>query len=194
MEVSGDLPPSEIAKAKWALGARIYGRWQYMWIVMIFCLSVFGLAVVFLSDWLFQLPQFVAYERYGSWAFLLVYFALLAGFVLVCARYGRWVVAKSTRERGYRNVVPIRFLVAEDGFHVTAEFSRTHVSWPGVTEIAPMRKRHWLIILAGSGYVIPRRFFANVEAERAFIRDALGHMSEAARGRSKKAVAFAEPA
>lgn len=190
MEVSGDLPLAETAKARWALGARLYGWWRYMWIVMVLALMACGLAMFFLFEALSRRPQPIAYEQFELWAILLLYLGFGVGYVLACRRYWRWLVSRSTRARGYKDVIPIRFAVAEDGFHVTAEFARTHVSWPGVSEIAPMRKRHWLFITAGSGFVIPRRFFAGVEAERAFIRAALGHLGEAARARSKEAAAF----
>jgi len=44
-----------------------------------------------------------------------------------------------------------------------------------------------VFLVQSSAMVLPRRFFASPEAERAFIAEALSHMTEAARARSPDA-------
>lgn len=63
--------------------------------------------------------------------------------------------------------------------------------WSCVSEVFS-NHGYWIFLAQSSPFFAPKRFFADTDAERAFIKDALAHMSEAARARSKDAVAFAE--
>lgn len=60
-------------------------------------------------------------------------------------------------------------------------------SWSCVTDLYQTR-RHWVFLAQSSAMVLPRRFFATLEAEREFIAEALSLMTDAARARSPDAV------
>ena len=72
--------------------------------------------------------------------------------------------------------------------------------WSAVTELSAVPERlagyggYWIFLTQSSSYFapyfIPRRFFADGFAQRAFVNEALAHMNEAARLRSQKAVAI----
>lgn len=61
--------------------------------------------------------------------------------------------------------------------------------WSCVTDLYLTRK-HWVFLVQSSAIVLPRRFFATSEVERAFIAEALSHMPEAAKARSPDATRF----
>lgn len=61
--------------------------------------------------------------------------------------------------------------------------------WSCVTDLYRTRG-HWVFLVQSSAMVLPRRFFPNPEAERAFIAEALSRMTQAARARSPDATRF----
>ena len=74
--------------------------------------------------------------------------------------------------RGRSDPEAARFSIADDGFRAEYGATSTLVRWRGVSEVLPAA-RHWLFIGSGLAYCVPRRFFADAEAERAFLRVAL---------------------
>ncbi len=66
----------------------------------------------------------------------------------------------------------------------------TRFPWTEVSEITPSRTR-WVVVAHYSAWGIPRRFFQDVPAERAFVADVLSRLSPEARARSDEAAAFA---
>jgi hypothetical protein len=52
-------------------------------------------------------------------------------------------------------------------------------------------KGYWIFLVQSEPWFAPDRFFVSDDEKRAFIAEALSHMSEAARARSQEAVKFA---
>lgn len=85
---------------------------------------------------------------------------------------------------------PVHFHVGDDGFHVRTERSDFRVSWPAILQLIPAPD-HWLVQSDAVSLVMPRRAFAAPGEERRFIAAMLRLMNEAARRRSREAMAFA---
>ena len=77
------------------------------------------------------------------------------------------------------------------GERLSIESSRvtTEIDWALVSELFPYAGG-WVLLVAARPYPVPARFFATVEAQRAFVRQALAHMTEASRERSPEAREF----
>jgi hypothetical protein len=93
-------------------------------------------------------------------------------------------------ERGQVDPLPMQWIVDETGFTVIQTGQETRIAWDAVSEIIPARK-HWLILANMAAHTVPRRCFADVAAERAFIAAAVAQLSQAARARSPEAMALA---
>jgi hypothetical protein len=63
------------------------------------------------------------------------------------------------------------------------------IEWALVSELFPFAEG-WVLLVGPRPYPVPARFFVDVEDQRAFVRQALGHMPEAARERSSEAKEF----
>ena len=61
--------------------------------------------------------------------------------------------------------------------------------WPAFTELVST-PAYRILVVQRSAHVVPRRLFASVEVEKAFISAIWDHLSEAARARSPKAAAY----
>jgi len=61
--------------------------------------------------------------------------------------------------------------------------------WPCVTDLYQTRK-YWVFLVQSSAMVLPRRFFATLEAERDFIIEVTSRMTDAARARSPDVARF----
>jgi hypothetical protein len=123
--------------------------------------------------------------------FALCAFLVLASFEL--AAYQRWSRRAQLAiwsARGRIEPEPARFSIGDDGFRADHGAISTLVGWPALSEIIPAR-RHWLFVGGALVYCVPRRFFTDDTAERAFIGGALARMSPPARARSREAAAFA---
>jgi hypothetical protein len=66
----------------------------------------------------------------------------------------------------------------------------THLPWPAVLEIGREKTQWLLITTSGGAFYVPRRFFADIEEEKAFIAFCLDRLSPEARTRSIEAAAF----
>ena len=107
--------------------------------------------------------------------------------------YGQWrmwTVSRIWLSRGMTNPFPMSYVADEAGLTVRQPGQETHVAWSVVTEVAPARK-HWLLMANMDAYAVPRAFFADAAAERAFVAEAVRHLTAAARARSPEAIAFA---
>jgi hypothetical protein len=63
------------------------------------------------------------------------------------------------------------------------------IEWRAVTEVFPLSE-YWLVLAQGSTFFVPRRVFSDASAQRAFVAEALAHMTGKARKRSAKAETF----
>jgi YcxB-like protein len=114
------------------------------------------------------------------------------GFALVIG-YGQWrmwTISRIWLSRGMTNPFAMSYVVDESGLTVRQPGQETHVAWSAVTEVAPARK-HWLLMANMDAYAVPKAFFADADAEHAFIAEAVRRLSPAALARSPEAIAFA---
>jgi hypothetical protein len=190
MEVSGSIGLAELVGASGRLRWRVFGLWRYA------CLGLYAiyLGVGFL---LFQLVDRMSRAdllRGHPDLYLVIFVATMLVSVVVIARLYRGLMRRVqigiAAARGHEDPAAVTVAATPEGLRIAGATSDTRVAWAGISEIAPTPTQ-WLFITGGMGYVVPRRFFPDVETQRAFLRLALGHMAETARARSKKAVAFA---
>ena len=77
------------------------------------------------------------------------------------------------------------------GERLSIESSRTttEVDWTLVSEVFPYAGS-WVLLVASRPYPVPARFFTDIEAQRAFVRQSLAHMTGPSRERSPEAREF----
>ena len=112
--------------------------------------------------------------------------ALVIGY----GQWRMWTVSRIWLSRGMTNPFAMSYVADEGGLTVRQPGQQTHVAWSAVTEVAPARK-HWLLMANMDAYAVPKAFFADAAAERAFIAEAVRRLSPAALARSPEAIAFA---
>ncbi len=95
------------------------------------------------------------------------------------------------RERGVVSPWTMSYVADEGGFTIRQPGQETRIAWDAVTEVAPA-PTHWIFFANLLGHPMPRKFFADATAERAFIAEVVRHLSAEARARSPEAIAFAE--
>jgi len=93
--------------------------------------------------------------------------------------------ALAKRGQRYEQALTLR-LTPQALVYDLADLTMT-ANWPCVTDLYRTSK-YWVFLVQSSAMVLPRRFFASTEAERAFIAEAMSRMSDAARARSPDAV------
>lgn len=94
------------------------------------------------------------------------------------------------RERGVVSPWTMSYVADAAGFTIRQPGQETRIGWDAVTEVAPA-PTHWIFFANLLGHPMPRKFFADAEAERAFIAEVVRHLVPEARARSPEAIAFA---
>lgn len=182
-EISGQLQVAEASGIALRLQRRMYD-WRYFAIVTCFAVAAMAGSVA---------VTFVGEAICPNWYPLFLPAYLAALFTLGIPAMRR-VFANLYRSgfaaRGQSLTLEQRISIADDALHYDLGLMRSASDWPAVTELFAAGK-YWIFLAQGSSLVIPKRYFANEDAERQFIRDGLSHMDDAARVRSAKAVAFA---
>ena len=122
--------------------------------------------------------------------------ACVAGFVLASLLlrplYLRMVTGRFRRRRtalGLPDHAPVRAYPDDDAFHYACGGSRCQLDWAVITEIFPL-SGYWVVTADSTPSYIPRRFFADQQAEQTFVAEVLKRMSPESRARSAKARAF----
>jgi hypothetical protein len=103
--------------------------------------------------------------------------------------FGVWRFRKTLTGTGIALDLPSRFEITPDTFVHEIGDVITHAKWSAVTEVFH-DMGWWIFMVQSDPWLVPDRFFADVAEARAFLREALSHMSEAARARSGDAVKF----
>jgi hypothetical protein len=123
----------------------------------------------------------------------------LVGFLLGCAvwrpLYMKWCVSGYRRrfaERGQSRELPLSLEIEPTVLRYTLGGVEQRAQWSAVTDLIRV-PGYWVFIVQADAYFAADRFFANTDAQRAFVAEALSHMTEAARARSADAEAFARP-
>jgi len=138
-------------------------------------------------------------DRAAQIVFRLISNALWVAFIcvwigaLLCLRLEKRMkvrfLRKALQERGTALPLPISLTITADAFVYDEDGVLTTAKWPNVSEVLSSHD-FWVFFVALDPIIVPKRFFLDENAERGFIAEALTHMTEAARTRSKKAVKF----
>ncbi len=106
------------------------------------------------------------------------------------ASWWRAVILRAWRRRGVPDPMPIRVETTNEAMLFAVGEVTTRLPWAEVSELTLSRTR-WVVVAHYSAWGIPRRFFHDAQAERAFVADILSRLSDQARARSGEAAAFA---
>jgi len=136
----------------------------------------------------------VAIWAANSWMFgLIAVEAVLAGLVVglfaIQALMGP-SLRKALAARGQSETLAMSLRLSADGLVQDLGDVVLSARWACVTDVFRTRK-YWVFLVQSSAIVLPRRFFATPEAERAFLAEVVARMPETARARSGDAVAAA---
>ncbi|MGA7712449.1 MAG: hypothetical protein WCA81_11150 [Rhizomicrobium sp.] len=115
----------------------------------------------------------------------------IIAYLVICRRLVIGMFRRTLESKGTPLDLPISMEITADALVYDVELVHHQAQWPAVSELFVSRG-FWIFLVQASPWYVPIRLFANQDDERAFIKEALAHMSEAARARSKEAVAFAE--
>lgn len=183
MQASGVMKLGETASASWAL-SRANGFGILAYVVYLAGLMAAMMGATTLASAV--LPEAVA----GALGLPIIAGVGVVG-VLAMMRWRRWRMRKTQAARGGPVDTPVTFRIEEDALILEQPHALVRVGWPGVSEVLAL-KAYWVFVVSGMGYCLPRRFFVDAAAERAFIRAVLQRMEPAARERSPKAAAFVQ--
>lgn len=129
----------------------------------------------------------------GSWfaAMVSVDFTIIGLAVggLIIQRAIGPTLRKAPAQRGQAYEQALTFRLTDDTLAYDLDDVTMAARWACVTDLYRAPK-HWVFLVQSSAMVLPRRFFATAEAERAFIAEALSRMTEPARARSPDATKF----
>ncbi len=123
-------------------------------------------------------------------------FLIWAGFALGVFLYFRFCRPMAVRkfkknmlDRGFQTTFDLN--ISLDAEELSQEFGGVHrrAEWRAVSEVF-LCKDYWIFLVVMEPWFAPRRFFSNEADEKAFLREALLHMTEDARTRSADAVNF----
>jgi hypothetical protein len=115
---------------------------------------------------------------------------------LICYRlFGRkvvlWRFRRQTTSKGIPLDMPVCMTVSPDSLSYELADVAQRAKWTAVSELF-WASGYWVFLVQVTPWYAPMRLFKDKDAERAFVREALSYMSDAARERSPDAVAFAQ--
>ena len=177
MEIAGEIGIFENQKACAPLRRHLFGakRFAQWWFV----------AIMLVGDIVCSTLTDKAAPGYGWLGVLL--FTVAA--VFLWTRYARTLGPKAWMARGVPAVSPITYRIEDAGLVLDSPNSMTRVAWSGMSQIAPGNES-WLFIGPGQAWFLPTRFFADPQAERAFLMSCLEKLSPEARARSVEVAAL----
>jgi hypothetical protein len=121
----------------------------------------------------------------------------LVGFgvgLLAYSRLCRGLIVRRFREQMAERDLDLKFqqtfTVTEENLTLESGRVRRVADWAAVTELFKTRD-YWIFLVQMEPWFAPSRFFADKAEEKMFIRNALSHLSDKARARSREAAAFA---
>ncbi len=186
MDVEGDIRIGEAGRWTTKAAARLNG---YPWPVLVSNL-VSGVAAVAVV-----IGYGALQSRFGlpawTWLPLLavgLYLSWRAG-VAACRACIIRFARKAFAERGLVDPVGTRYRIEPHAFVTVSGLIETRAPWAAVSDIFPAGP-YWIILAQSNPTYLPRRFFADPTAERAFVGAILARMPPDAVARSGKATAF----
>ena len=182
IEASADIELGEAFKPAAAAHARIY-RGEFkgtMWLALLFVAGIIlgsaaGMAVS------------ARFPQWGDWPTSILSIAgMTAGLILGLRAYSRQHLGgflAALRKMGSPPVFPTKFRLTPEAVETVNERVSHRIAWDAVLFIAPGRD-HWLVQADTLTLAIPRRAFADPEAEQAFFDVVHARISAEARSRS----------
>ena len=180
--VAGVLTAGEASKTARAIGQRQRGSIYFFYLVM------FGGAAGLAAAGYFLLP-FTHLVDAATGLFIGWVVGIVA-YVFFCRPLAVALFRKRMVSRGLPLDLPLHMEIAPEALVYELGAVRHTAQWSAVTELFS-KGGYWIFLVQTTPYFAPKRFFADAAQEKAFVRDALSHMSEAARGNSADATAFA---
>jgi hypothetical protein len=179
--LSGDLQVGEASAAARDLRYRVHGSMFGLYLALAALLAVCVVGGYFLVDLI------APGEDWG---------ALLGAIVALVTYRFFWRKALVSRFRkrftaqGLPLELPLRIEIGPEALVNEVGGVKRIVQWPVVTELFNSHG-YWIFVAQADAIFTPARLFASEQEQRDFIAAAVSHMSEAAKSRSARAVAFA---
>ena len=136
-------------------------------------------------------------ERTSGWSEYDVVLTSLGGlwigvmaYALVCRPWAIKRFRRKMTERGLATRFAYALEISAEALSQESGRVKSRAAWPAVTEVF-RAKGYWIFLVQTAPWVLPSRFFSDQAAEKAFLSEALSHMSPEARTRSPEAEAFA---
>jgi hypothetical protein len=186
-EVSGVLIVGEASPVAAAVQARAGGIPVWAWALIFVGCETAAYSLCWALTHAFNLPHGKPDDM-----FALGCAAALGGsaYLLGARRLRVWFYRRRLARRGTATAFPMRIELSRE--HLVYELGdvTSFSKWAAVTELFEVHG-YWIVLVQGSAQFIPRRFFADANAERGFVGELVSQMPEAARNRSPAARKFA---
>ena len=187
MRSSGTLHIGEASSKAAKAMSRFTGHpWPLIWsnaaaLVFVFAV-IFGFSA--LSE-AYALP---------SWGWLIALMTMLVGGVwvtmAVCRRLAVRAFKAALAARNVSDPLPVVIEIADGHLLNQTGEVETRTAWRAVSEILRIEP-YWVILAQGGAHYVPRRYFGDIESEKAFVSAILARLTDEARARSDAARAFA---
>tara|TARA_R110002167_G_scaffold20955_5_gene76223 strand:- start:777 stop:1352 length:576 start_codon:yes stop_codon:yes gene_type:complete len=189
MNVEGTIKIGEASRWAGKAAARLNG---YPWTVIIANLvsavvALVGIFLIGILQALFHWPVWVwlplgAVGLYASWRIAM----------MACRAWALQFARRAFRARGLVDPVPTAYRLEGDAFVSRSGLVETRAPWRAVSDLF-LAGPYWVVLAQANPIYLPRRFFADTDAERGFIAAMLDRMSPEAVLRSPEAVALVKP-
>jgi len=177
--VAGRIGFFEAQRLRRPLTRQVLGLWRFAWAGLLLSFVVIGMVAGFLQS---RIPMD------DDLAIAALWIGAMAAVVVCVLGLNRFIVNKfkqSWYARGIPPEVGIAYSIAPDGLRIESETGKTVIHWPYLSEIV-LAGNYWMLVAAGMAIALPRRLFATLAEERAFLSGLLARMSQAARARSQE--------
>ncbi len=183
MQITGTIRIGEANAACRKIGARQRG--SVLWILV--PSIVLGFGVFFFAD----LVQTWVNFDIGLPYWIVILCVVYPAFIFVVRKFSIWRFRKRLTGKGTPLDMPVHMTVSPDSLSYELADVQQRAKWSAVSELF-LAKGYWIFLVQSSPWFAPKRLFSDEGAERAFLRDALSNMTDAARARSPDAVTFAQ--
>lgn len=180
--ITGTIRIGEAQATVNATARRLRGGLWWYWVLML----VLGVGMGLLGLWLSSLAKLNLLIGWLAGAFVggLAYQRLSKALTV-------WRCRQTLTGKGVPLDLPVRLEISPDTFTYAVGDVVSTAKWAAVTEVF-YDKGWWIFLVQANPWFAAERFFANDDDRRAFLAEALAHMSDDARARSPAAVRIAE--
>lgn len=180
--ISGTIRIGEAQPTVSATARRLRGGLWWYWVLML----VLGGGLGVLGLWLSSLAKLnlVIGWLVGVFAGGIAYQRLSKALTV-------WRCRRTLTGKGVPLDLPVRLEILPETFTYAFGDVVSTAKWSAVTEVF-FDKGWWIFLVQANPWFAAERFFASDDDRRAFLAEALAHMSEEARARSPAAVRIAE--